>query len=191
MVVTLVKSNLLPAHSLAIAPCCDPRGTAPSLSDRSPGRISRKAIVVNGHIRVDVAGPRRSCSLRSVPSVLLLGLTLLISSGPVLAAGRHSIRIIDAISRPSGVTVRGSILNDFLANESIACDSSTFVLFGNGRSYHGAAHCQSAGIAPKATADFTVTFPAVRPGAYHLRYEKANDKRHRFEMIPIRMRLLH
>jgi hypothetical protein len=191
MVVILVKSKLLPAYPLAVSPDGDLQDAALSLCDRSLDRISRNAIVVNGHMRVDVAGPHRICSLRFIPSVILLGVTLLTSSGPILAAGRHSIRIIDAISQPSGVTVRGSILNDFLANESIACDSSTFVLFGNGRSYHGTAHCQSTGIAPKATGDFTVTFPPVRPGAYHLRYEKLNDKRHRFEMIPIRMRLLH
>jgi hypothetical protein len=140
-VVILVKSKLLPAYPLAVSPDGDLQDAALSLCDRSLDGVPPSAIVPNGHMRIDVARPYRVCSARSIFAVLLL-LANLIDSGPVSAAGRHSIRIIDAVSQPSGVTIRGSILNDFLANQSIACDSSTFVLFGNGRSYHGTAHCQ-------------------------------------------------
>ncbi len=99
-----------------------------------------------------------------------------------------ALRIVDALSSAAGLTVRGTITNNFLSASDASCADSSFALLaGNGR-YQGVVKCVDAAISPGAKTHFEVTFPPVTLGVYYLRYQKTTAPP-QYEVVPLRLRL--
>jgi hypothetical protein len=99
-----------------------------------------------------------------------------------------ALRVIDALSTPTSLTVRGTITNSFLAGGDATCATGSFALMVGGTAYQGAVHCDDAAIAPGAKTHFDVTFPPVTMGVYYLRYQKTAVPP-QYDVIPLRLRM--
>lgn len=118
--------------------------------------------------------------------VALTGVILVLNVVAAVAApAQRAVKITEAINDTSGLVVRGTITNHFSPSQNAGCSSSSFLLVGMGRAYQGVAQCDSAGITPTAKIGFSVVFPTVAPGTYHLRFERLHDPQYRYEMAPV------
>lgn len=122
---------------------------------------------------------------------LLLAMVGLISlQGAATVPGTvQALKVIDALSTPNELSVRGTINNNFLAGANATCSDAAFTLFGNGKTYQGTVYCRESAIAPGGKTWFHLTFPPVTPGAYYLRYTKAQSPTLQYEITPIRLRI--
>jgi hypothetical protein len=94
--------------------------------------------------------------------------------------------VIDALSTSTGLSVRGTITNDFLSSGNATCGSSSFVLLAGGTAYQGTVYCADAEIAPGSRTHFEVMFPPVTMGLYYLRYQRTSKT---FDIVPLRLRI--
>jgi hypothetical protein len=99
-----------------------------------------------------------------------------------------ALRVGDALSTTTGLTVRGTITNNFLSSGIASCADGSFSLLVGGTAYQGTAICVDAAIAPGAKTHFEVTFPPVTMGVYYLRYQKTSA-RPAYDVVPLRLRI--
>jgi hypothetical protein len=120
----------------------------------------------------------------AIVSMLLSGVAFAATTQrPVFA-----LRVIDALSTPTGLTVRGTITNNFLSSGIAPCAEGSFALLVGGTAYQGTAICFDAAIAPGAKTHFEVTFPPVTMGVYYLRYQKTGAPPV-YDVVPLRLRI--